>query len=466
MKSLLTFLVLLGVVFGADDIFPDDAYVFQHHTQKELKQVLDDTHEECPDITRVYSAGKSVDGAELWVIEITDYPGEHEIGEPEFKYIGNMHGNEVVGREILLVLIPYLCKMYNYGDPETRQLVDNTRIHIMPSMNPDGYAKAYQKVVVEDDPDWLTGRANAHDIDLNRNFPDLIKYLYHNTKNHDFSRIFGKNNHIAAVMEDIQHELEPETVAVMEWLQEYSFVLSANLHGGDLVANYPFDSSFNGSTQYQACPDDEMFVKLASTYSEAHGKMSDENRKSCDGKGGPTFDDGITNGAAWYPLNGGMQDYNYLHTNCFELTLELGCDKFPSESKLKGFWEDNKPALLQYIKMSHAGITGLVTEYDPYGVGVGIEHATISVEGITHDVTTDKGGDYWRLLTANADGSPRHYKVRASALGYIPSEPQVCTVYDDMQATQCNFVLERDNTIPELSPKELELLMKELENYI
>lgn len=39
------------------------------------------------------------------MIEIIDNLGIYELGELEFKYIGNMYGDEVVGREIFLFLI-------------------------------------------------------------------------------------------------------------------------------------------------------------------------------------------------------------------------------------------------------------------------------------------------------------------------------------------------------------------------
>lgn len=61
------------------------------------------------------------------------------IGKPDVKYIGGIHGNEPVGKEMLLHMIQYLVSSYS-TDPYIRWLLDNTRIHILPSMNPDGYA--------------------------------------------------------------------------------------------------------------------------------------------------------------------------------------------------------------------------------------------------------------------------------------------------------------------------------------
>ena len=71
-------------------------------------------------------------------------------------------------------------------------------------------------------------------------------------------------------------------------------------------------------------PDDATFKFLTKAYSQSHSRMSQPGQ-ACDA--GEKFEDGITNGAHWYSVPGGMQDYNYLSSNCFEITLELG-EKF------------------------------------------------------------------------------------------------------------------------------------------
>lgn len=55
----------------------------------------------------------------------------------------------------------------------------------------------------------------------------------------------------------------------MKWSQSIPFVLSANLHGGALVANYPYDGNADKKSGVEnPSPDNEVFVHLAHVYSE------------------------------------------------------------------------------------------------------------------------------------------------------------------------------------------------------
>ena len=58
-----------------------------------------------------------------------------------YRYVGNMHGDETVGRQLLIYLAEYLLQQYG-RNPRITRLVDNTDIYLMPTMNPDGFANA------------------------------------------------------------------------------------------------------------------------------------------------------------------------------------------------------------------------------------------------------------------------------------------------------------------------------------
>lgn len=53
-----------------------------------------------------------------------------------------------------------------------------------------------------------------------------------------------------------------------------------------------------------------------------------------------------------------MQDFNYIYSNCFEITIELSCCKFPPPSVLTHEWESNRESMLTYMENVHMGIKG------------------------------------------------------------------------------------------------------------
>ncbi|CAF1273000.1 unnamed protein product [Rotaria sp. Silwood1] len=395
---------------------------FQYHNYESMIKKLKEINNKYPNITSLYTIGKSVEKRDLWVIIISDQPLIHEPGEPEVRYVANIHGDESVGRECLIRFIEYLCLNYRKNDYITK-LIDNVRIHIMPTINPDGFEYEYKqtKHVVGD------GRLNANRIDLNNNFPQIE--LEHSSKKDEAipKKEYNNNDNNLDKFTKKQNEFQPEVQAVIHWSLIYPFVLSGNLHGGALVAQYPFNNRIKNSINTESkSPDDTTFKMLAKAYSQAHRKMYEGN--AC-----VIFNNGITNGASWYVIEGGMQDWSYVFTSDMEITIELGCDKYPDENNLQTYWNDNKGALLAFITQVVYGIRGFVFDSKTKTPLSGV---IIHVHGIQHNVTTYRDGDFFRLL------SPGIYDITAERIGY-ESETKYNIFVTNQSSTYIEFKLNR-----------------------
>ncbi|XP_078134468.1 putative carboxypeptidase X1 [Sander vitreus] len=409
-----------------------DALDFRQHNYKEMRKLMKSVTEECPDITRIYTIGKSYMGLKLYVMEISDNPGKHELGEPEFRYVAGMHGNEALGRELVLNLMQYLCREYKKGNQRIVRLVTETRIHLLPSMNPDGYEEAYKKG--SELAGWADGRHSFEGIDLNHNFPDLNNIMWDAQETAaDQSKV---SNHYIPIPEYYTQEdamVAPETRAVISWMQDIPFVLSANLHGGELVVTYPFDCTRDWAPQEDTpTADDAFFRWLATVYASTNLAMSNPHRRLCHYEDFQAHNN-IINGGAWHTVPGSMNDFSYMHTNCFEVTVELSCDKFPHVSELPIEWENNKESLLVYMEQVHRGIKGVIRDKL---TKQGIVNAVIKVEDHDHDIRSATDGDYWRLL------NPGEYKVVVWAEGYFPSVRH-CRVGMEPHPTICDFTLNK-----------------------
>jgi len=379
-----------------------------YHHQEDLENLFDQLAKDYPDKARVGDIGTSVEGRKLIYLELTNQVNNKSPWKPKVKLVGNMHGDETVGRQLIVYLAQYL--LFEEGDSDAINILNNTRLFLLPSMNPDGF-EASEEGRCESLAGYV-GRKNANEVDLNRNFPDQF-----DTEEERRGR-----------------EYEKETKLMMDWITSNKFILSANFHAGSEVASYPFDS--RKLTKYDhkqygvasIAPDNDFFIEMASTYSDNHWDMHLNNRKC----GEDQFDDGITNGAEWYNVPGGMQDFNYLHGECMEITLELTCCKYPFASELENEWNKNKMSLIRFVQLANRGVRGQVVDANNNP----LDDVTIQVGGIEYNVTTDVTGNFFRMLVGGKDYDVTYKKKGYKTVKRNIHVPDTNYVVDNVQLQQ------------------------------
>jgi len=130
-----------------------------HLTWATLTMEVNEWADTYPDIVDVTSAGESELGKTLWVVRLSDWSMEtKEDGTAkEMIYIdGGHHGNEYLGTALAWLTAKWYINGWAEGNEEAINVLQNTEIHILIMLNPDG--------------NDIDTRWNINQVDLNRNY--------------------------------------------------------------------------------------------------------------------------------------------------------------------------------------------------------------------------------------------------------------------------------------------------------
>ena len=360
------------------------------------------------------AGGTTANGRKLYVLKISDNPTIDE-AEPEFFYTSSMHGDEITGYPTMLHFIDYL--LTNYGSlTEVSNLINGTELYINPLANPDGsYKTAGNDIFNPGGAANTPTRANAASIDLNRNYPDPL----------------GSTT-VSAIHPDGELYQE-ETEAFLNFEATRHFVLGANYHGGTEVVNFPWDTSTNpGSANFSIHPHNNYFKYISQEYASlcqaANGTTGYMDTVYNSGQ----FP-GTTNGAAWYSVFGGRQDWNNFYNHNKEMTIEISDNKTVSAATLPSYFTRNRQALLNYVKQASYGLQGTVKDESGNPI-----HAKLYVVGTSDGRgswvdTSPTVGDFHKVQIAGS------YTVTIEAPGYVTQTANVTLV--NGSATNLNIVM-------------------------
>lgn len=346
--------------------------------------------EKYPELCRLDTIGFSVKNHLILCLKISDNVQEEE-AEPGFFYSSSIHGDELTGYVLMLRLADWLLS--NYGtDQEATDLVNGMQIYINPLSNPDGAYRSSDNDVSD------AVRYNSRNIDLNRNYPDFWK---------------GSSG-----------SLQKENQAMIDYMWQHDFVMSANIHGGAEILNFPWDA-FTSSRKKHA--DYDWWVQISKRYVDSC-RLQDPNAYK------DVTNEGYVDGGDWYVVNYGRQDYMNAYRHVRELTLEISVTKLPASSRLPRFWEINHRSFINYMKEATYGIRGFVRD------SISGEPVRAMLHVIDHDkdssqVYSSAGhGMFFRPIAAGS------YDLCFSAPGY---RDKVVTAVEakDFSVTECNVLL-------------------------
>lgn len=111
-------------------------YWNKYSDHAEIYRICNDLAKAYPDLIKLESIGKSVEGRDIWLMSITDFKTGQPQRKPGFYIDGNIHANELQGTEVALYTAWYLAENFQTVD-FIKELLKDKIFYIAPTINPD-----------------------------------------------------------------------------------------------------------------------------------------------------------------------------------------------------------------------------------------------------------------------------------------------------------------------------------------
>jgi carboxypeptidase T len=176
-----------------------------------------------PNLTKLVSIGKSLEGRDIWALKISDNANENEVEEPTILYNSMHHAREVMTPEMGLDIIEYLLDNYDTNS-QVKSWVNENQFWIIPMFNVDGNNKMWN-----DDSFWRKNTRGGYGVDLNRNYPQGWNSCNGSSGSQSSQTYRGP-----------KPASEPETRAMMDFIAEHRPVFDISYHSYSELVIYPY----------------------------------------------------------------------------------------------------------------------------------------------------------------------------------------------------------------------------------
>ncbi len=109
----------------------------RYYRYEEILELLHSYNAQFPQLTRLYSIGKTYEGRDMWLLELTNSATGPAEDKPGYYIDANFHAGEVTGSAVVLYTINYMLQCYG-SDPMITDVVDNKVVYFIPRVSADG----------------------------------------------------------------------------------------------------------------------------------------------------------------------------------------------------------------------------------------------------------------------------------------------------------------------------------------